>query len=110
MVIPDRAQRIAGGNPLTDLHRSVPLRPVDQRSIKNRNDSLDQEPIRISSNMVIREGFRPPVRLEPTIEGKGKGVLIDRNIEEMTIPVSPSKLDTEQVASSDVILKLINTA
>ncbi|PKU66000.1 hypothetical protein MA16_Dca009075 [Dendrobium catenatum] len=94
MVIPDHRQRIAGGNPPTDLHRSVPLRPVDQRSIKNCNDSLDQEPIRISSNLVIREGFRPLVRVEPTVEGKGKGVLIDRNTDEMTIPVSPSKFDT----------------
>ncbi|PKU83374.1 hypothetical protein MA16_Dca021024 [Dendrobium catenatum] len=94
MVIPERRQRIAGGNPPCDLHRNVPLRPIDQKSIRNRNDYLDQEPIRISSILVIKEGYRPPVRLEPIIEGKGKGVLFDQIAENNAILVFPLKLDT----------------
>ncbi|KAI0503940.1 hypothetical protein KFK09_014886 [Dendrobium nobile] len=104
MVVPDRRQRLAGGNPPTDLNRNVPLKTDDQRSVTNRNVSLDQEPFRVSSNLVIREGYRPPMRSEPIVEGKGKVILIDQIKEGKTI--LNSLVITEQEMSSVSVLEV----
>ncbi|KAI0519761.1 hypothetical protein KFK09_007221 [Dendrobium nobile] len=58
--------------------------------------------------MVIREGYRPLARLESIVEGKSKGVVVDRIADEVVILVFPSKLDTESLTSSDVVLKVKN--
>ncbi|KAI0488519.1 hypothetical protein KFK09_028353 [Dendrobium nobile] len=52
-----------------------------------------------------REGFRQPVRLEPIVEGKGKGVSVDQNVEDEAFPDFQSKLDTYSL-SAEIDLKL----
>ncbi|KAI0529128.1 hypothetical protein KFK09_001675 [Dendrobium nobile] len=59
MAVPDRRQWLAGGNPPTEPNRNVPLRADDQKFVKNRNVSLDQEPFRVvgtrwSSDVVLK--------------------------------------------------------
>ncbi|KAI0492218.1 hypothetical protein KFK09_026487 [Dendrobium nobile] len=109
MVVPDRRQRIAGGNLSSDLPRNGPFKSSDQNLSKICIDPNEQVSVRKSSNLVINEGFRPPLRLDPLVEGKGKGVLEDQNDgvkDNVKKPDSIGNLIIDSTSSSNVVLKV----
>ncbi|PKU66498.1 hypothetical protein MA16_Dca006826 [Dendrobium catenatum] len=80
----DPRQRIAGGSIQSGVGRNSTLKPHDQRSVNFRGVLRDQEKPRLSSNLVIKEGIRQSERINPFVEGKGKGISVDvdQNVKE----------------------------
>ncbi|KAI0529240.1 hypothetical protein KFK09_001787 [Dendrobium nobile] len=84
----DRRQRIAGGCIQSGVGRNSTLKPHDQRSVNFRGVLRDQEKPRLSPNLVIIDGIRQSERINPIVEGKGKGISVDvdQNVEEEAFP------------------------
>lgn len=106
VVVPDRRQWLAGGNLHSDSLHSVPVKSFDTKINKIHNDPVDQNSVRNPSNLVIREGFKPPLRLELIVEGKGKGLLEVRNDVVTSKPDSSGILAKDSSSTSGLVLKV----
>ncbi|PKU75006.1 hypothetical protein MA16_Dca022252 [Dendrobium catenatum] len=67
MVVHDYRQRIAGNILLSEPPQYGQIKSYDQFLSKSRNE--DFVSMRKSSNLVINEGFQPPLKVDPILEG-----------------------------------------